>query len=103
MNDRPGQIACPMPIGSIRMCKTYEASNFSSAHILPCKKKKTLNPQVFSRAGKIIKKFQRIPNTLMNTNLLERFDNVYVSDGVKTALSTHGGVIKALQTSMMVL
>ena len=26
----------------------------------------------------------------MNTNVLECFDNVYVSVGVKTALSTHG-------------
>ena len=26
----------------------------------------------------------------MNTSVLEYFDNVYISDGVITALSTHG-------------
>ena len=26
----------------------------------------------------------------MNTSVLEYFDNVYIFDGVKTALSTHG-------------
>ena len=26
----------------------------------------------------------------MNTNILGWFDSVYISDGIKTALSTHG-------------
>ena len=33
---------------------------------------------------------QWILNTIMNTSVLEWFDNVYIFDGVKTALSTHG-------------
>ena len=37
-----------------------------------------------------IKKLQWIPNTIMNISVLEYFDNVYVSYGVKIALSTHG-------------
>ena len=37
----------------------------------------------------------------MNISILEYFDNVYISYGVKIALSTHA--IRALQTSMMVL
>ena len=61
-----------------------------------------------------MKKLQRIPITIVKTNVLVIFD-VYITDGVKTALSTHGvgsetfhaleqlrGVIRALQTSMMV-
>ena len=49
----------------------------------------------------------------MNINVLEYFDNVYISDGVRIALSTHGlgyiqliafvrqvnGVTEALETS----
>ena len=31
-----------------------------------------------------------IPNTIMNINVLEYFDNIYISDGVRIALSTHG-------------
>ena len=37
-----------------------------------------------------MKKLQEITNTIMNTSVLECFDNVYISDGVKTAISTHG-------------
>ena len=33
---------------------------------------------------------QWIPDAVLNTTVLECFDNVYISDGVKTALSTHG-------------
>ena len=48
-----------------------------------------LGAQVFSRAGKAIKKLQWIPDTIMNIHALENFDDVYISDGVKTALHTH--------------
>ena len=41
------------------------------------KKKKTLDLLVFCRKGKAIKKLQLIPNTIMNTNVLECFDNNY--------------------------
>ena len=37
-----------------------------------------------------MKKLQWIPSTIMNISVLEYFDNVYISYGVKTALSTHG-------------
>ena len=46
--------------------------------------------QVFSQIGKAIKNLQWIPNTIMNISVLEYFDNVYISDSIKTALSTHG-------------
>ena len=63
--------------------------NLSGTHIFPCKKKKTLNLQVFSWIGKTIKKLQWIPNTIINTSVLEYFDNVYIFDGFITALSSH--------------
>ena len=47
--------------------------DFLGAHILPCNKKKT-DLQVFSLIGKTIKKLQCIPNTAMNTSVLECFD-----------------------------
>ena len=37
-----------------------------------------------------MKKLNRIPNTVMNTSVLEYFHNIYIYDGVKTTLSTHG-------------
>ena len=37
-----------------------------------------------------MKKLLRILNTIINTSVLEYFDNVYISDGVKTAFSTDG-------------
>ena len=46
--------------------------------------------QVFSQIGKAIKNLQWIPNTIMNISVLEYFDNVYISDSIKTALSTNG-------------
>ena len=62
-----------------------------------------------------MKKLLRILNTTINTSVLEYFDNVYISDGVKTAFSTDGlqiwwiasvkqlrDVIRALQTSMFI-
>ena len=83
------------------------------------KKKKISDLQVFSRIGKTVKKLQWIPNTIMNISVIEYFDNVYISDGIKTALSTHAlgnillpvlehvrGVIRgviSLQRSTMVL
>ena len=79
-------------------------------------KKKILDLQVVSRINKTIRKLQWIQNTIMNTNVPECFDNVYISDGIKTALSTHWlgniqfsaseqvrNVIKALQTYMIIL
>ena len=47
-----------------------------------------LDPQVFSWIGKTIKMLQWIPNTLISTSVVECFDNVYISDSAKTALST---------------
>ena len=58
-----------------------------------------------------MKKLQCIPNN-MNISVIEYFDSVYIYNGVKIALSTHGseaftqlhllvqvsGVIRALQT-----
>ena len=37
-----------------------------------------------------MKRLQWILNSIMNISLLEYFDNVYISYGVKIALSTHG-------------
>ena len=37
-----------------------------------------------------MKKLLRILNTIINTSVLEYFDNVYISDGVKTAFSIDG-------------
>ena len=45
---------------------------------------------MFSRVGKTIKKLQLILNNIMNISALKCFDNVYISDGGKTDLSTHG-------------
>ena len=64
-----------------------------------------------------MKKSQGTPNTIMEPTYMQYFDKVYMSDGVKTALSTHGLgkiklivsvrtgriVIKTLQTSILVL
>ena len=64
-----------------------------------------------------MKKLQGIPNTIMNISVLEQFDNLYISDSVKTAyllidwetfnslpaLQQVRGAIKAFQTSMTVL
>ena len=83
INNRSGKIAHPMPIG----CAPTRKS--AGAHIFPSKKK-TLEVQVFNRISKTMKMLQRVPNTVMNISVLEYFDNVYISDGVKTALSTHG-------------
>ena len=44
----------------------WDASNFSGAHIFPCKKEKILDLQVFSR----MKKLQWVSNTTMDTSLL---------------------------------
>ena len=60
-----------------------------SLRVKSSNKEKTLDPQVFSWIGKTIKKLQWIPNTIINTNVLEYFDNVYISDGFITGLSTH--------------
>ena len=85
---RPGQIARPTPIGKPQ--NFWDTPDFSGAHVLPGKKKNHLNLKVFSWIGKTIKKLQWIINTIMNTSVLEWFGNVHISDGVKTALSTHG-------------
>ena len=68
----------------------WDVPDFSGTHMLPCKKKKTLDLQVFRQIDKSIEKLQWIPSTIMNTNVLGCFDNVYISNAVKTTLSTHG-------------
>ena len=84
---RPGQIVRPMPIGRAWARKTSETRPiFWARTFCLAKKKETLDLQVFSRIGKSLKKLQWIPNTIMN---IAYFDKVYISDGVKTALSTH--------------
>ena len=69
----------------MKMCMPKELG----AHILTCKKKNALDLKVFSWIGKT-KHLKRIPNSIMNTRVLTCFDVYYISDGVKTALSTHG-------------
>ena len=64
MGHSPEQIVRQMAIRRAKAHKTSDAPDISGAHISSCKKKKTLDPQVFSRIGKTIKKIQRIPNTL---------------------------------------
>ena len=87
---KPAQIACQMPIGHAEARKTSKTCSIFRARIFfLVKRKKTLNLQVFSWIGKTIKKLQWIPNTIINTNVLEYFDNVYISDGFITGLSTH--------------
>ena len=61
-----------------------------SLRVKSSNKEKTLDLQVFSWIGKTIKKLQWIPNTIMNTSVLEYFDNVYIFDSVKIPFSTHG-------------
>ena len=56
-----------------------DAPDFSGVHILFCWKK-PLDLQVFSRIGKATKRLQWTPKTIMNTSLLECFDNVYIID-----------------------
>ena len=88
---RPAQIAPPMLIRRARARKTSETRPIFRANTFCLvKRKKILDLQVFSQIGKIIKKLQWIPNTMINTSVLECFDNVYISDGVKTTLSIHG-------------
>ena len=85
----PGQIACLKPIGRARVLKTSKTRPIFREHkFFLVKKKKPLDLQVFSRLGKTIKKLQWISNTIMNTPAWY-LDQVYVSDGVKTALFTH--------------
>ena len=55
------------------------------------KKKKDL--QAFSRIGKTIKKlnsYKEFQILSWTPTYLQHFDNIYISDGVKTALPTHG-------------
>ena len=62
----------------------WDAPDFSGTHILPFKKKKkTLDLQVFSRKGKAMKKLQWIPDTIINTNVLEYFDNNYICGALR--------------------
>ena len=58
--NRPGQIACPMPIRRARTYKTSETRPIFRARTfcLLKRKKKTLDVQVFSRKGKAMKKLQ---------------------------------------------
>ena len=52
----------------------WDASDFSGVHILACKKeKKLLDLQILSQIGKPVKKFQWIPNTVMNNIVLVIF------------------------------
>ena len=77
------------------------------------KKKKTLDLQVFSR---IVKQWKSYSEFQILSWKLTYFDKAHISDGVKTALSTHRlgnnylhaleqvrGEIRALQTSMILL
>ena len=76
-------------LSTLEQAWTDYAADFSAAHILPCKKEAT-DLKVLRQISKTIRKLQWIPNTIINTNVLESFYNVYIYDGVKTALSTHG-------------
>ena len=53
-------------------------------------KKKTLDQQVLSLIGKTMKKSEWIQDTTINSSVLEYFHNIYLPDGIKTSLSTHG-------------
>ena len=98
--------------------KTSEISEKLGKHILPFKKKKKTDLQVFSQIAKSMRRLQWIPNTFMDTSLFFLlFFQVYMSDDIKTSLSTHelgnnwlpllehvrDVQFRALQTSMMAL
>ena len=56
------------------------------------KREKELDLQIFSGMGKTMKKFQWILNTIQSWKSLplQYFDNLHISDGVKTDLFTYG-------------
>ena len=112
---RAQQIACLMLNGSGWARKTSDVCPFLGVHILSFDKEKTLDLQIFIQTGKIHSccEFQILLWTLLH---LWYFDNVYISDDVKTDLFTHSeicnnlsalekvrGSSRALQTSTMEL
>ena len=89
---RPGQLARPIQIGNDRAETSEVHSDISGAHIWSCKYKKIIDLQIFSRIGKTMKKlygFQKLPQH-QHTYIYILILDVYISEGVKTALSTHG-------------
>ena len=68
----------------------YSGHPFESKTPEPFFLVKNTDLQVLSRIGKTMIKLQWIPDTIMDISILENFDNVYMSDGVKIALSWIG-------------
>ena len=92
--------------GALRRAIPLKRARFGRA-ILPCKKKKGLDLQVFCRIGKTIKKLQWIPNIIMNTNVLKASKLLYLFIDWETfnqllTLEQARSVIKALQKSIVV-
>ena len=74
MNIKPRQIGANRARSGAQ--NLWDTPDFSGVHILPCKKKKNIRSTSFQvKKGKTIKKLQLIPNTIMNTNVLECFDD----------------------------
>ena len=95
--------------------KTWDAPDFSSSRIWPCKNKKLIDFQVFNRTGKTMKKlykFQMLPRTpaylyYLDVYISRRRQNSVIYKWIVflrwfPALEHVRGVIKALQTSIMV-
>ena len=62
---------------------------FERAHFA-LKKKNSFDLHISSQKDKIIKKLQRISNTILSTSVLVIFYEIIIFDDVKTDLSTHG-------------